>query len=399
MRRVFNYLKELISLVQHLPVLWQMIKEQRAGKKIVAYQLSSAGQLQYMLPLHRELQKNAVNVSYYISMDYPMHEKLIDIDIPPSHYFPSSIAKYLYPIDVFLEAEIHSRGPKNAVKIFSGHGQANKLSHWADDNLKAFDIYFVHGPLERQMFEVIKETKPQQTAHIKLVDVGYPKLDDLVNGNYDRIKLMETLGLDPNLKTVLYAPAWDPGGSLRTYGIQIAETLLSIPDVNVIVKLHPASMEPENSPYFTFYTGGKRWEEEFAKIQNPRCRFIKDYLINPYLYASDLMVNDFSGVGLEFMVLNRPVIYLDCPEYFEKILPSWRCDGHLAKTDDRFNGGRNAGTVVQSLAELKEQVVNELQEPHKNAEKRKELAAQLMYNPGKGAMVGTAEILKILQCA
>ncbi|MCS5712319.1 CDP-glycerol glycerophosphotransferase family protein [Candidatus Berkiella aquae] len=399
MRRLYNYFKEIVALLQHLPLLWQMMQEKRQGRKIVAYQLSSAGQLQYMLPFHQELQKKITHVSYYVSMDYPMHGKLGDINIAPSHYFPSKIAKYLFPIDVFLEAEIHSRGPKNAVKIFSGHGQANKLSHWADDNLKAFDIYFMHGPLERKMFEVIQESKPQVTNHIKLINVGYPKLDDLVNGNYDRIELMTKLGLDPNLKTVLYAPAWDPGGSLRTYGTQIAEMLLSIPDINLIVKLHPASMEPENSPYFDFYTGGKRWEQEFAKIQNPRCRFVKDYLINPYLHISDLMVNDFSGVGLEFMVLNRPVIYIDCPEYFEKILPSWHCDGHLAKTDDRFNGGRNAGTVVHNLEELKSQVEQQLKEPDIHSAKRKELAAQLMYNPGHGAAVGTAEILKILECA
>ncbi len=399
MHKLFNFVNEMLILILHLPVLWQMVKDRRQGKKIIAYQLSSAGQLQYMLPLHQELQKNVSDVSYYLSMDYPMHGKLGDINIAPSHYFSSKIAKYLFPIDVFLEAEIHSRGPRNAVKIFSGHGQANKLSHWAEDNLKAFDIYFVHGPLERRMFEVIQETKPHATSHIKLVDVGYPKLDDLVNQNYDRMKLMEKLNLDPNLKTVLYSPAWDPSGSLRTYGTEIAKTLLNIPDINLIVKLHPASMEPVNSPYFEFYTGGKIWENEFAKIQNPRCQFVKDYLINPYLFISDLMVNDFSGVGLEFMVLDRPVIYIDCPDYFEKILPSWHCDGHLARVDDRFNGGRNAGTVVHNLAELKTQVELELKAPQINSEKRKQLSSQLMYNPGFGAKAGTAEILRILKQA
>jgi CDP-glycerol glycerophosphotransferase (TagB/SpsB family) len=210
---------------------------------------------------------------------------------------------------------------------------------------------------------------------------------------------MKQLRLDPSLKTVIYSPAWDPSGSLRTYGTEIAKTLLSIQDLNVIVKLHPASMEPINSPYFEFYTGGKQWEQEFSQIENPRCKFIKDYLINPYLFISDLMVNDFSGVGLEFMVLDRPVIYIDCPDYFEKILPSWHCDGHLAKVDDRFNGGRNAGTVVHTLSELKQQVEIELREPYRNSEKRKQLSSQLMYNPGQGAKAGTAEILRVLKKA
>lgn len=394
-KNLIGKVQESIELIKHVSLLFTMWRNKRQGKTIVCYQLLSAGQLQYILPIHKALlRKSTGRFSYYVSMDYPMQDKLIELGLPTENFFQSKIAKYLSFIDIFLEAEIHSQGPKRAIKIFSGHGQANKLSNWADANLKAFDIYFLHGPLEREMFEVVKASRPESSKHIELVNVGYPKLDDLINGHYDKNTILKSLSFDANNKTVLYAPAWDPGGSLRTYGIKIVQTLLSIPDVNVLVKLHPASMEPPNSPHYEFYTGGTDWEQEFAIFHdNPRFKFIKDYLINPYLHVSDLMVNDFSGVGLEFMVLNRPVVYIDCPEYFEKTLPSWNCDANLAKNDDRFNGGRNAGTVVQDLAALKQQVILELTDPKINASKREALSQQLMFNPGRGAEVAAAEIL------
>jgi len=394
-RRLIDILQEYIELITHVPLLLSMHQNKKKGKTVVCYQILSAGQLQYILPIHNVLlNKHSERFSFYVSMDYPMQDKLTELDLPEEKFFPSKIAKYLTNIDIFLEPEIHSRGPKQAIKIFSGHGQANKLSNWADENLRAFDIYFLHGPLEREMFEVVKASRPEATKHIELVDIGYPKLDALINGTYDRSAILKKLSFEPKNKTIIYAPAWDPGGSLRTYGIKVIQTLLSIPNVNILVKLHPASMEPKNSPHYEFYTGGIDWEEEFSHFNdNSRFKFIKDYLINPYLHVSDLMVNDFSGVGLEFMVLNRPVIYIDCPEYFEKVLPSWNCDANLAKNDDRFNGGRNAGTVVYNLDMLKQAVIFELSEPNINSSKREALSQKLMFNPGRGANVAADDII------
>jgi len=43
----------------------------------------------------------------------------------------------------------------------------------------------------------------------KLQPVGWPRVDDFLSGKYteeDRVKFLETLGLDPKLKTVMYAP-------------------------------------------------------------------------------------------------------------------------------------------------------------------------------------------------
>lgn len=393
--------KRLLKPIRGLKYILPMLRlnllmsiDKLKGKKILMYQLSSQGQLQYMMPYHRALKSSSVQISYYLAGDYDMDATLKALNLPKSHHVPSRIARYMSLCDVFLESEIHSHGPKQAHRIFTGHGQANKLTNWLPENLANFDIYFLHGPLEKAMFDEIIKTNPKATQHIQCAAVGYPKLDALIQGQYNREKTLTRLGLNPNYKTILYAPAWDPGGSLRSYGLKIVQQLLAIEDVNVLVKLHPASLEPPNSPYFEFYTDGKDWRKEFSKLEsNSRFKFIDDYLINEYLFASELMVNDFSGVGLEFMVLDRPVIYFDCPEYFDKILPSWNCDGKRAKLDERFNGGRDAGTVVTNLNEMVKQVKIELANPTLHSEKRKRLVSKLMYNPGQGAKHG-ADIIQ-----
>jgi hypothetical protein len=398
MRRFLLQFKTQLNFLKHLPIWLQMRAEHKQGKKIIAYQLGSEGQLQYTMPVHQQLLQYAEQFSFYLCSNYPMPQVAQKMSIDAKRCIPADIAKYMTGIDAFVCAEIHSKGPQQAVTIFSGHGHANKLTNWAEENLKSLDIYFLCSPLERAMFGVIQAANPEASKHIELVNIGYPKTDDLVNRQFDRAEIFARLGLDANLKTVLYAPAWDPGGSLRTYGAEVIETLLSIPDINVLVKLHPASMEKPHSPYFEFYTGGKVWQDEFKRFQDhPRFRFINELVINPYLFISDLMVNDFSGVALEYMALNRPIIYMDCPEYYEKTLPSWKCDPHLAKHDERFNAGRHVGSEVFSLEQLKQQVIVELNEPALNESKRQEFRQKVMYNPGQGAYNAANEIRKRLK--
>lgn len=398
MRLILLRLKEFFTCLLHYKVLWQMYLDRKNGIKIIVYQIGSAGQLQYFMPIHKQLCNKKDKLSFYLCMSYPMPEVAHELEISKSKTMPSSIAKFLFLADMFVCTEIDAKSYKHAIKIFSGHGHANKLSYWAKGNLKSMDIYFLCSPLERAMFQVIQESNPEDTKHIELVNVGYPKTDDLVNANYDRNEIMNRLGLNPAFKTVIYSPAWDPGGSLRTFGTHVIETLLNIPDINVLVKLHPASLEKKESPYFEFYTGGKVWQEEFAKFShNPRFRFINEYVINPYLCISDMMVNDFSGVALEYMALNRPIIYIDCPEYYEKVLLEWKCDPVMAKQDERFNAGRHVGSVVHSMEQLATQVLKELQDPKLNEDKRKQFAQKVMYNPGKGAVMACADIMNRLK--
>ncbi|MHC1699705.1 MAG: CDP-glycerol glycerophosphotransferase family protein [Humidesulfovibrio sp.] len=358
------------------------------GRKTVALHLCSAGQAQFYLPVFEELRRRPWPLGLYLALDYPMPEVARAFGIPVHRCFPAVLARRMSGLNLFIESEIYGRGPAQAVKVFAGHGQPNKFTNWSEENLRAFDVYFLYGQLEREMFEVIRQAQPESTGHIRLMDIGYPKLDAQMRGDYDRGEVLRGLGLDPALKTVIYAPAWDPGCSLRTRGLEIVRALLSLPGVNVIVKLHPVSLEPQGSPYFEFYTGGTVWENEFAVFKdNPRFAFAGQRVVNPLLVASDALLTDFSGVALEFMLLDRPVLYMDCPEFYEKTQKEWGNDADMAKHDDRFNAGRNYGVSVSGVAELPGAVRHALAHPEELSGRRRGFISRFLYNPGRGALV------------
>lgn len=374
-----------------------MMADKLEGNRVIVFHICSLGQIQFIAPIHQELVKRKTPASCWLACEYPLDKEIEALGIPFSHYMTSLVAEQMVHADLFLQTEIWGRGPRHALRVFVGHGQPNKWTNWSDENLQAFDLYFLYGDLERSMFEVIMQSKPESSRHIRLLNIGYPKLDDQMQGNYQRAAVLKELGLDPERKTVIYAPAWDPGGALRTLGTSVIGKILEIPDINVIAKLHPASLEPSYSPQHLFYTGGVDWSQEFSKLEsNPRFRYVNDYLINPMLFASDLLVTDFSGVALEFMVLDRPVIYIDCPEFYEKTLVTWGNDPEVSKNDERFNAGRNTGIIVRSIAELPAQTARALGNPLEFSPLRKRLSDRFLYNPGNGSKAAVDAMLQIL---
>lgn len=112
-------------------------------------------------------------------------------------------------------------------------------------------------------------------------------------------------------------------------------------------------------------------------------------------------MTDFSSVALEFIVLDKPVIYLDCPEYFEKTLklPAYDSDPDYVRNNPRANAGRHVGVVVEHVSQLATAVERCLANPRAGSQERRELAGMLLYNPGKGADAAATTILEMLGVA
>ncbi|OVE77659.1 hypothetical protein BVX99_02095 [bacterium F16] len=374
-----------------------MTREKAAGHSIILFHIFSPGQFQFIAGIHSHLCLKRQQVICYLYCEQASSTLGGDLGFDDLHCLSTMKTEELDEVNIFIQTEIYARGPQEAIRIFVGHGQPNKVTNWSSENLRAVDAYFLYGPLELEMFTEIRSHYPTDCDHIQIYEAGYPKLDDQINGRYNREQILEELKLDPSLKTVIYAPAWDPGGALSTFGTDLIDMLKQIPDINVIVKLRPASMEAPESDYFSFYTGGVNWKEELQHYNShARVSFVEDHLINPLLFVSDLMVTDFSGVALEFMTLKRPVLFLDCPEFYEKTLVEWQQDPEKAKNDDRFNGGRNYGQVVYDIGNLASTVVHHIRNPEELSAKSQDMAQRFLYNPGKGGEVSAALILEIL---
>lgn len=379
-----------------------MARDRIAGKKIVIVFVEEPGFIQFLQPVFEQLVKRARSrISFYIATEYAEREELLSVfGVPPSRRFHPRLARAFLLADVFLSASVYGKGPPTSRRINISHNQPTKFESYPKQHVENYDVHFLTGPLHRDQYEHMFKQHGLDMSKFRFVNVGYPKSDALLQGKFERTTVIRGLGLDPSKRTILYAPAWDPGGSLRSFGEPLIEQLLQVPDANVIAKLHPVSHTPPSSASYEFYTGGVNWAERLSRFDsNPSFRHVADFQVDPLLVAADLLVTDFSSVALEFVGLDKPIIYVDCPEYFEKTLklPGYESDPEYVKTNPRANAGRHVGIVVEDVNQLRTAAEEALANPSFNSVKRRDLASMLLYNPGRGAETAASEILRMLR--
>ena len=407
-RKVYDKARSALSLISSgddsrklLALTRSMAADKLKGRRVMIVFVEELGFIQFLLPIVEELTRKAGgSIALYLATEHSDHpDALAPFAVPPERTFHPRLAPALLLTDVFLSASVYGKGPRTSVRINTSHNQPTKFEAYPKEFLQNYNVHFLTGPLHREQYEHMFAMHGLDTTQFKLLDVGYPKSDRLVQGGYARGRVLNDLGLNPARKTVLYAPAWDPGGSLRCFGEKVIEQLLGLGDVNVITKLHPISYTPSTSSNFESYAGGIDWVERFKRFEsNPRFRHVTYFQVDPLLVASDALVTDFSSVALEFIVLDKPVLYLDCPEYFEKTLklPAYNSDPEYVRNNPRANAGRHVGVVVEHVSELATAVARSLANPQQGSEQRRELAKTLLYNPGKGAATAAATILDML---
>ena len=217
--------------------------------------------------------------------------------------------------------------------------------------------------------------------------VGYPKLDALVSGAYDGAAVRASLGLRADHRTALYAPTYSEASSLHIAGEEIVTSLAGA-GLNVIVKLHDRSLDPDPR-----YNGGIDWRARFAALEKQlgpeRVRFVETSDASPLLAAADCMVTDHSSIGFEYLVLDRPLLVFDAPD--------------LARAA-RINAEkivllRSAATVVETAAELAARAVQALDNSAHLSAARRRVARGLFFNPGHATERAVQLIMGLLNPA
>jgi CDP-glycerol glycerophosphotransferase (TagB/SpsB family) len=197
--------------------------------------------------------------------------------------------------------------------------------------------------------------------------VGYPKVDCLVDGSLDRRAIQAQLGLDPSRPTVLYAPTWSPHSSLNAMGDDIIRGLVQTGS-NVIVKLHDRSYDAAARA-----SGGVDWRSHLKRTcAESGVHLAEDPDVSPYLMVADALVTDHSSVGFEFMLLDRPIVVVDCPELIEK----------ARVNPDKVTMLRSVAEVVERADQVPAAVERGLSDPGRFSERRRFLASELFYCPG-----------------
>lgn len=196
--------------------------------------------------------------------------------------------------------------------------------------------------------------------------VGYPKVDCLVDGSLDLAAIQAQLGLDPSVPTVLYAPTWSPYSSLHASGEKIIRSLARL-QANVIVKLHDRSYDPSERA-----SGGVDWSTRIERIcREQLVHLARGFDVTPYLFVADALVTDHSSVGFEFLLLDRPVVVVDCPDLLKKARVTPNKVHLLRSAADTVSADDVAAAVRRGLAN-----------PSQRSDERRRAAAALFYAPG-----------------
>ena len=273
--------------------------------------------------------------------------------------------------------------PRRAKRIHLFHGVAGKYGLDAPVHIapvvRSFDrVMFANEDRLRKYVEAGLVEADGDRAQL----IGYPKADCLVDGSLDRRQIQEALGLDPAHPTVLYAPTWSAHSSLNSLGADLLPSLASL-DLNVIVKLHDRSFDPRSQN-----AGSIDWRQHLTALcRGWRVHAAQDADISRYLVAADVLVTDHSSAGFEFMLLDRPIVVIDCPELLDK----------ARVAPDKARLLKSAATVATgSAAAITRAVSHALANPSELSAERRAAAARVFYRPGSATARAVESIYNVL---
>ena len=182
---------------------------------------------------------------------------------------------------------------KLAVMVYHGIGLKQSYYRDIDDRINIRAVESV---------ERLHELKEQ--GHNNLELTGFTKLDRLFTITEDETKFIkQNLNLNPEKKTILYAPSFYPTSIEKLY----SQLSVLCGDHNIIIKLH-----------------GFSWEQKRFKYQSIMCTELaekydsiillpnKAFDILPYYKIADVLISDISSTLFEFLPLNKPIIQAEC---------------------------------------------------------------------------------------
>lgn len=389
----------MISFFSGARAVLEALREARAirlalkkfSRPALAVDLASVGELQFVRPV----------IECFLARhpDYPLlivHQRdtraavgelMPDLDPRVLHVSRRALDLLAVPeIGCFITSEQYDLGLDGVYSIAMFHGHAAKGLSFVPDVIATFDGLFLLGPIHKIAYEYYLADFPQagQAACPELFEIGYPKSDALLSGRLSAATWQSLKRYVPGRKTILYAPAFNEGASLRESGLEVIRRLAENPDWNVVAKLPIDCSEPLSN---TYATGGVDWAGALAGFEARYANFeiARGLEIDPLLQVSDVLVTCISSVSFEFLALGKPVVFIETPRYYSGWLARRFPDLDLTSWPERItvNGGKRFGPVVSDIAQLPGAVADVLAQPRRYPLEPEWLADNLVYHRGE----------------
>lgn len=267
---------------------------------------------------------------------------------------------------------------KNRIQMF--HGLTDK-GPMLDHNFLPFNHMFLTGPLLYEKWKRYHRVKYYEVARYQSAyRVGYPYSDPVFNkGDNGRKKVFSKYGLDCKKPTILYAPTHNKNTSFDQAGPEIIAELSKI-DGNILFRLHHLLLRRDHHK--------KNLRRFLSTVDNLEMSGVKIYDATYWepdecFSVVDVLVNDISGIGFEYILGGKDVVYYDVPKHYKSV------------GNQGIDYWGRYGCLAGDPASLRLYVNNALNKSVNWGQKRLELSRDLAYNWGKAAEVSASLVQEI----
>ena len=198
------------------------------------------------------------------------------------------------------------------------------------------------------------------------IDVGFCKLDPIINGNSKKFDL-ENLGLDPSKKTIVYAPTFYPS-SIERFPKNFPE---DFNEYNILIKPHYFSISKDK------YKKQRDLLKHWSNYDNVYLAKVDDYSLIPFMATANLLISDASSAIIEFAALDKPVIWCN----FLKL--RWNYRGIFSyrfkkRMDEDYKEYSKIAVKTDSYEELKTTVKDQIMHPDQLSENRRNYSEKMV---------------------
>lgn len=373
--------RRLIRWAQDLDVRWA--RRRQPNVRSVVIDARTPMNLAIIEPVYRALKDDArLRFSLMCSSDSQDAQRIRRAAESGMTYTTPGRAAF-QRFDAYLAADfLWPVLPRGVPRVQMFHGVAGKYAHVYDRPTRSAlgwrQLWFIN----RRRFANFVACGAINAGSAAARLIGMPKLDRLVDGSLRRDHVLESIGIDPARRAVLYVPTWSPHSSLNTMGEDLIRRLVRAGHA-VIVKLHDRSFDLRH-----VHSGGVDWPARLEPILGAGggC-LVREADATPYLAAADVAITDHSSAGFEYLLLDRPLIRIHVPGLLEQtqIAPEY------------VELLRNAAVTAHDANSVARAVDAALSEPAAGSVGRRAVAAELFYRPGSATCRAVRELYAMLE--
>ena len=267
---------------------------------------------------------------------------------------------------------------KNVKYIYVPHDPASMHMGFREHSLDNFDAVFCTGPHIAN--EVRASEKFYGTKEKELIEFGYPLIENLITSCE---ALEENLG---SRKQVLIAPSWQEDNLLDSCIEDLIDSIYSN-EYRIIVRPHPEYMK-RYKPKMDMLV------EKYQDKVGENLQFELDFSSNTSVYSSDILITDWSGIGIEYgFATLKPVVFINTKIKMEN--ENYKNIG----IEPQEITLRNVLGVALEKNEIKEKfadTIKQLMSSDDFKEKLKAKRQEYFYNLGSGGSEGAKYIIRYL---